>query len=407
MNVQIIAIGDEILNGQVLNTNTFWLANELTARGYYVKQMLTISDMHQAIFDCIQKSFLEFDLTIVTGGLGPTKDDITKKVFADYFQVGFKYDEESLRRVRDFFESRGKEMLEVNTKQAEIPTIANVLQNNYGTAPGMVFEKNNRLIISLPGVPFEMKGIMNDVGFQYIRDFFQVNEYYAKSVLITGIGESFLADEIQEWENNLRAEGFELAYLPTINEIKLRITSRETSETKIQLIDEYIAKLKLQIPTYFYGFEGQTLSAVVGKLLKERQLTIATMESCTGGGILNELIKTSGSSTYVKGGLVTYTNEVKEKNGGISPKRIALFTELSKECADEMAINASSKFESAIGIGSTGLLESDKGTFAYISIYYKGEIYSLFKKFGNNREHNIQMCTFVALNFLRNILLTE
>lgn len=407
MNVQLVSIGDEVLNGQVLNTNTHWLANELTARGYYVQQMITIADSYDAIYQFINDAFEKYDVTIVTGGLGPTKDDITKKVFADYFQVGFKSDQESLTRIYDIFKSRGGEMLDVNIRQADVPEVATVLQNKYGTAPGMLFEKNNRLIIALPGVPFEMKGIMQDFGFEYLQNHFHTAEYYSKSVLLTGIGESYLAERIKLWEDTLRSEGFELAYLPSVEQIKLRITSKESSQAKINRIEELITQLRSLVPEYFFGYEGQTLSGVIGSMLLERNLTISTMESCTGGGILNELIKTSGSSHYVKGGLVTYTNEIKINIGDVSPEIINTYTELSEECAREMAKNVAIKMNTSIGVSITGLLESNELTFAYIGVHYQGKTNIIYKKFGKNREHNIQKSIFAALNFLRNILLEK
>lgn len=408
MKIQIVAIGDEVLNGQVVNTNAAWLADNFSARGYYVSKMQVVADDFDSIYRMIDEAFTHFDVTIVTGGLGPTKDDITKKVFADYFQCDYKNDAETEERVVQFFKARGTEMLEVNKLQSHVPQVATVLQNHHGTAPAMVFEKDKKLIFSLPGVPHEMKGIMEDFGFVHISNYFKAQEYYAQSVMTAGIGESYLADEISDWETRLRNDNLELAYLPSVGQVKLRITAKNKTESSIQKVANYVDELKKLIPTYYYGIEGQTLGQVVGELLKEKGLTLATMESCTGGGILNELIKTSGSSLYIKGGLVTYTNEMKVQIGGVSQATIDEYTELSEQCAKEMAEKAAEKFGTSVGVGITGLLENENGdTFAYISVCYNGQTKIKFKKFGKNRERNIQMSIFAALNFLRNQLLEK
>ncbi len=408
MKIQIVAIGDELLNGQVINTNAAWLADQFSSLGYYVAKMIVIPDDLDEINRMIDESFDNYEVTIVTGGLGPTKDDVTKKALANYFKCGFKVDQETRSRVAVIFKNKGVPILEVNLLQSEVPEVATVLRNDYGTAPGMLFKKNDNLLISLPGVPYEMKGIMSDVGFPYISDYFKKEEYYSQSILTTGIGESFLADIISDWEDRLRGEGFELAYLPSIGQVKLRLTSKNKDAYNIAKINHYIEELKSLVPTYFFGYEGQTLSKVVGDLLKVKGLTVAMMESCTGGGITNELIKTSGSSTYVKGGLITYTNEMKVAIGGISLETLEKYTELSEQCAKEMAENAAKLLKANVGIGITGLLESENGeTFADIAVHYNGKTHVKNKKFGKNREHNIQLSIFATLNFLRNILEEE
>lgn len=409
VRTQIIAIGDEVLNGKVLNTNAHWIAQELTQLGFYIESISVIPDDSKLIFDAIYKAYERFDLTIFTGGLGPTKDDLTKKVLASYFNCKMKTDRTTLEIVTKIFEERNLPMLEVNIEQAKVPERAKVLINNYGTAPGMVFEQNEKVIISLPGVPFEMKGIMQDSGFDYLKGAFHKESYYSKTFTVTGIGESFLADRISDWENRLRNDGLELAYLPGNFHIKLRITTKHWSEMTEQLIERYFEEFKLNNAEYYVGLENDTLSKVVGNLLKKNNWTIATMESCTAGGILNELVKTSGSSQYVKGGLVTYTNEMKVDLGKIDPELIEEYTELSQECAAEMAKNITQICNSNIGIGITGLLEkvigNDRGTFAYISICRDGQTKTIFLKLGSNRIDNLKICIFAALNFLKNELL--
>lgn len=408
MKICLVAIGDEVLNGQVVNTNASWLAERLSSRGYYVAQMQVIADKEAEIYTMIVTSFQEFDLTIITGGLGPTKDDITKKVFANYFQCGYKTDETTEKKVIAYFAQRGLELLEINKQQAFVPEVATVLPNDYGTAPGMLYEKNKRIVISLPGVPFEMKGIMNDHGFAWIQDYFQAEEYYSKTVLTTGIGESFLAAKIADWEECLHNDELALAYLPSLGQVNLRLTSMHQTPKEIQKVNAYLHELQQLIPEYLYGEEGDTLSKVVGRLLKTNNLTIATMESCTAGGIANELAKTSGASSYIKGGLITYTNEIKQKIGEISETILINHTELSAECAEAMAKNAARQFSADIGLGITGLLEVEEGeTFAYIAIHYKGETLVKREIFGKSRAYNIQMSIFASLNLLRNLLLKE
>lgn len=232
MKVEIISIGDELLIGQTINTNASWLGQQLSERGAIVSRVVTISDQEMAIHSAIDEGFKNADVIILTGGLGPTKDDITKKVITNYFGDELTIHEETLERVKSFFEVRNRPMLEVNIQQAAVPKKCQVLTNIEGTAPGMWFDFNGKILISLPGVPYEMKGIMEREAFPRLEKLFGIQKYYSKTANIQGVGESYIADKMAEWETDLRNNGLELAYLPSPGTVRLRITLKRGGRIK-------------------------------------------------------------------------------------------------------------------------------------------------------------------------------
>ena len=262
MKAILVSIGDELLIGQTVNTNASWLGSELSVRGISISRVITISDEESEIKETINQSFQSADLIILTGGLGPTKDDITKKVLAEYFESEFIVNLEALERIRSFFKQRGKEMLEVNELQASLPHNCTVVPNFHGTASGMWFEKNGKVLVSLPGVPYEMKGLMEDFVFDKIASFFNVGKTYYKTLLTTGIGESFFAELIKDWEDKVRSEGFGLAYLPSPGMVKLRLTAFK--EELFEKVGSYLSEIEERYPNYCFGYDSDTLSKVVG-----------------------------------------------------------------------------------------------------------------------------------------------
>ena len=406
MKAELISIGDELLIGQTINTNVAWLGMELSLLGISVVRAVTIMDNESAIKKAIDGALSNNDIVIVTGGLGPTKDDITKHVLCDYFNTELEINPTVLARVEKFFTDRGRIMLEVNTQQAALPKACKVLENFQGTASGMWFEKNNSVLISLPGVPYEMKGIMSQFGFDALKKHFNVNSIYHETILLQGIGESFLAERMKDWENAIRNEGLGLAYLPSIGLLKLRITSKNGEKDR-ERISHYFNLLRNELPQYVFGKEKETLSFVLGEILKRKQFSIGTVESCTAGSLAHEIVLTPGSSEYFKGSILSYSNELKEKIVGVTNDSLNEFGAVSKEVVEQMALNGSKILGVDVCLSTSGIAGPDGGSLdkpvglIWIGIAIKGKVFSYRFQFGDNRERNMQMTVFSALNLLR------
>jgi nicotinamide-nucleotide amidase len=406
MKAELISIGDELLIGQTINTNVAWLGMELSLLGISVSRAVTIMDNESAIKQAMDEALKNSDVVIITGGLGPTKDDITKHVLCEYFDTELEINPTVLARVEKFFTDRGRVMLDVNIQQAALPKASKVLGNLQGTASGMWFEKNNSVLISLPGVPYEMKGIMNQFGFDALKMHFNVNSIYHETVLLQGIGESFLAERMKDWENAIRNEGLGLAYLPSIGILKLRITSKNGERDK-ERISFFFNQLRAELPQYVFGKEKETLSSVLGGILKRKQLSIGTVESCTAGSLAHEIVLTPGSSEYFKGSILSYSNELKESVVGVTKTSLIEFGAVSKEVVEQMALNGAQKLSVDICLSTSGIAGPDGGTMEkpvgliWIGIAIKGQVFSYRFQFGDNRERNMQMTVFSALNLLR------
>ena len=412
MQAEIISIGDELLIGQTINTNASWIGSELALIGVRVKWVTTLSDGKDDILFAVDQAMKRSDLVIVTGGLGPTKDDITKHTLVEYFDTELVMNQEVLDRVEGYFIKRGREMLEVNRLQASLPKNCEVIPNYHGTASGMWFEKEGSVLVSLPGVPYEMKGLMRDFVLDKLVDFFKVKALYHKTVLTTGIGESFLAKELEEWENRIHADGLGLAYLPSPGLVKLRISSYRGREDE-GLIDAYIKELELRMPQYVFGYENDTLADVVGKMLISLKKTVGTVESCTGGGVANTLVSIPGASVYFSGSLVTYSYDLKSKLAFVNPETLNTLGAVSEETVIEMAVGGKKQLEVDYCISISGVAGPDGGTdekpvgTVWMAIAYEDKCEAKKIILGDNRERNIQMTIFAALNMLRLTLLEK
>lgn len=405
MKAILVSIGDELLIGQTVNTNASWLGSELSVRGISISRVITISDEESEIKESINQSFQSADLIILTGGLGPTKDDITKKVLAEYFESKFVINQDALERIRSFFKQRGKEMLEVNELQASLPHNCSVIPNFHGTASGMWFEKNGKVLVSLPGVPYEMKGLMEDFVFDRIASFFNVGKTYYKTLLTSGIGESFLAELIKEWEDKVRSEGFGLAYLPSPGMVKLRLTAFK--EEQFNLVNTYLSEIEEKFPEFCFGYDKDTLSKVVGDQLLELGATVGTVESCTGGGVANALISSVGASSYFQGGLITYSYDLKERIANVESEILNEFGAVSEQTVIAMANGGKKKLAVDYCISISGIAGPDGGTIekpvgtVWMALATPSGIATKKINLGGNRERNIQMTIFAALNMLR------
>jgi nicotinamide-nucleotide amidase len=406
MRVEIISIGDELLIGQTINTNASWIGQECSLLGIRIVQVTTISDEKELIKDAVDMAFTRSDLVLVTGGLGPTKDDITKHTLCEYFNTELEIHIPTLERIEAFFISRNRPMLDVNIRQAELPKSCTILDNRNGTAAGMWFDYEGKILISLPGVPYEMKGIMIEEVFPRLKAKFKLKALYHKTILTQGIGESFLAEQISDWENDVREQGLGLAYLPSPGMVKLRLTSYE-GESRSEEIDRYFDQLIKRFPHYIFGTGDETLQGVVGQVLRDKHLTIGTVESCTGGALAHQIVSVSGASNYFQGSLITYSNELKGKLANVDEKIIDGFGAVSSEVVEQMARNGRDLLGVDVCLATSGVAGPEGGTnekpvgLVWIGISTSDRTISKCFRFGDNRERNIQMTVLTALNLVR------
>lgn len=416
MIAEIITIGDEILIGQTIDTNSAWLGEHLHLHGIRLNRISTISDSRDEIIHAIDESFSRSDLILMTGGLGPTQDDITKETLAEYFGTSLEMHEETLARIEAIFASNGRPMLEVNRQQAALPVGAEILKNRRGTAMGMWFERDGKVLISTPGVPYEMKGIMRDYGFDKLRAFFRTQPIIYKMIRTQGIGESFLADMISDWETALRNEGIALAYLPSPGIVKLRLSGfaeNGNAEYINERIDYYVEEIFRRIPEYAYGIGNQTLGEVVGQLLAAQNQTLALAESCTGGMLAHQITVNPDASDYFLGSVVTYTNETKMALLGVSKTTLEEAGVVSEKTVMEMARGARKRFNATYAIATTGIAgpggETDENPVGTIWIGISGPKKTVAKKInlGKNRSRNITVSALTALNWIRIKILAQ
>lgn len=412
MNVIVISIGDELLIGQTINTNASWLGQEISKIGGNILEGLTISDKKEQIIQSVDYSLNKADVVIITGGLGPTKDDITKYTLTEYFETELEIHQATLEKITAYFSMRKRPMLESNIQQAALPKNCTILTNNYGTASGMWFEKDGKIVISLPGVPYEMKGIMSEEVFPRFKDKFQLKSMYHKTILTQGIGESFLAEQLSDWENRIREEGLGLAYLPSPGIVKLRISSTNGEMDKDK-IEKYLKEVQVLLPQAVFGYENETLPEIIGNLLREKRLKIGTIESCTSGLLAHQIVSVPGASEYFEGSLLTYSYELKEKLLGIQKETLLKNGAVSEIIAREMAQFGLEKLGVDVCISTTGIAGPSGGTkdkpvgLVWIGLATKNQVVAKKFQFGDNRERNLQMTVLSAINWLRFELLTD
>ena len=357
MKATIVTIGDELLIGQVIDTNSVFIGQELEAIGCTVVEKVAISDTIEAITNTMIRYQNKVDLVILTGGLGPTKDDVTKKTLAHYFNDELIFNDEVYLHVKKLIEGYyNRPITEMNRQQAYVPSKCTILFNEVGTAPGMLMVKEQTTFVSLPGVPYEMKFLVTEKLLPYIKEQFKLEAIVHKTVLTVGIGESLLAEKIEQWEDSLQLLNIHLAYLPQFGLVRLRLskTGNSVDEIEAEIINK-IAELQLLIPEFFIGItNADSLFNEVVLLLKQSRLTIATAESCTGGSIAQKLTSAEGSSGYFKGSAVTYATESKVNILGVQQQTIDKFSVVSEEVASEMAVGAKRIYQTDLAISTTG-----------------------------------------------------
>lgn len=407
----IITIGDELLIGQTIDTNSAWMAQELNKIGVWVQRRVAVGDAWDDIWNALCEESRRSRVILITGGLGPTADDITKPLLCEYFGGRLVVDPGALDNVRNIFENILKRpMLERNLKQAEVPDTCTVIQNRRGTAPGMWFEKDDRIFISMPGVPHEMKGMMSAHVIPALKERFRLPPIFHRTLLTAGIGESFLAERISDVESALPAH-IKLAYLPNYGMVKLRLSARGRHEGLEAELDAAFAQLKEKVSDVIVVDKDLTMQQVVGNLLKEKGKTLGTAESCTGGYIAQLITSVPGSSAYYKGSVISYANLVKTDMLGVDPQTIASFGAVSRETASQMVKGALAQLKTDYVIVTTGIMGPDGGSpqkpvgtvWIGVGSADRSEVQEI--RFRFDRQRNIELTATHALNLLRKFIL--
>lgn len=404
-NVELINIGDELLIGQIVNTNATWIGQQLSLSGYWLKQITTIGDNEQEIIDALNAAKNRAQIILITGGLGPTKDDLTKDVLCKYFNTHLVFDKQAYSDIENIFRARGKVVTETNKRQAELPSACVPIYNKKGTAPGMWFNYGKHVFVSMPGVPFEMQAMMQNDVLPKLKQQYKAMPIVHKTILTQGIGESDLSDRIASWENDLPPH-FKLAYLPAAGMVRLRLTGKGVEDMERDM-NQRISKLKELIAPYIFGYDDDTIQSVVGSLLLEKQKTIAVAESCTGGFLSHLITSIPGSSAYFMGGTVSYSNASKMSQLKVSEQSLKDYGAVSEAVAIEMAIGARKIYNTDFALSITGIagpgggsVEKPIGT-VWIGIATHDSCYARKFLLGTNRLRIIQVAADTALNMLR------
>ena len=408
MNCVLISIGDELLIGQTINTNAAWLGEQLNLLGFKAIAGLVIPDDKLAIENALN-DFSSADLIIMTGGLGPTKDDITKHTLCNYFDTKLERNVEIESKIIAYFQSRELPILQTNKDQALLPAACEVLPNSRGTASGMWFEKNNTIYVSLPGVPYEMKGLINECVIpKLLSRNKNENTLIHRTVRTHGMGESFLAEVIKDWEDNLSADEIKLAYLPSPGIVKLRLSLVGKDGKKIvATLNKHINLLYEIIPNQVYGYEDDTMEGVVGGLLTAQNVSISTAESCTGGAVAKMITSVSGSSNYFEGSVICYSNICKINQLHVQESALHGYGAVSQEVVEQMAIGVKRKLNTDYGLATSGIAGPNGGTAdkpvgtIWIALAGKSGVISKKLNLGYSRDRNIHVTSLSVLNMLR------
>lgn len=413
MLAEIITIGDEILIGQIVDTNSAWIAQTFNDHGIRVKQITSVSDSREHILEALSAATKRAELIIITGGLGPTKDDITKKTLAEYFGVGFRRDEVALENVKRIFAKSNRPLLAINEQQADVPQNAVVLQNQNGTAPGMWFETEKHVIVSLPGVPFEMKYLIEEEVLPRAKAHFDLSAIIHHTILTAGLGESFLAEAIADIEDSLPSH-IHLAYLPKLGQVRLRLSAYGLDGVALsEEIKAYVAKITARIPEYVIIDEDIPLELAALQVMKEKNLTLTVAESCTGGFLSHLFTQHSGASSVFLGGAVTYSNELKEKLLDVRPVTLQTFGAVSEETVTEMAAGALRNFNSDYAIAISGVAGPGGGTEAkpvgtvWVAVAGKTRIVTHKYTFSGRRTQNIERAAVNSIVLLLKLVKEE
>lgn len=415
MNAEIITIGDEILIGQIVDTNSAFIGKELNKIGVSVYQITSVQDDQAHILKSLKEAEENADIIIITGGLGPTKDDITKHTLCDYFEDSLVENEKVLAHIEYLFSKYIKTPIsDINRQQALVPSKAKVLTNRFGTAPGMWLEKNGKVFVSLPGVPYEMKALITNEVLPRLRERFKFPYIIHKTILTYGLGESAIANRIEAFEDNL-PDFIKLAYLPNLGRVRLRLSAKSKDKSKVENeMQKQLDSLLPQIQDVFVGFEEDlSLEAIIGKQLMQKGKTLAVAESCTGGNIAHAITTNAGASKYFRGSVVAYATESKVNILNVSEDDIQKYSVVSEQVAKAMAKGVLELYDTDYAISTTGNAgplkgeaDAEVGT-VWIGLATKTEVYAQVFKFSNQREKTIMKATNKAFELLQKEILKK
>lgn len=413
MKAELITIGDEILIGQIIDTNSAWMGQQLNLHGIEVYQVTSVHDNHDHILKALSDAEKNADLVLITGGLGPTKDDITKECLCEYFGTKLAYYPEVFEHVKSLLSARNVTINQLNRDQAMLPASCTVLHNSVGTASGMWFERNGTIFVSMPGVPFEMEAIMTEEVFPRLIKLGILETIVHKTILTLGLPESMLAEKIEHWENAL-PNFIKLAYLPSALAVRLRLSAYGTDRAMLETeIDKQVKELLTIIPENIFGFDDENMALVIGRILVATSKTLSVAESCTGGNIAHMITSNPGSSAYFKGGVIAYSNEIKIKLLDVPSEMIEKHGAVSQQVSEGMAIGAQKALNADYSISTTGIAGPDGGTAekpvgtVWIAVAGPSGVKSEKFIFRHNRERNIIRSTQTALNLLRTLILND
>jgi len=407
MNVEILTIGDELLIGQVVDTNSAWIGAMLTKEGFHIQGITSIGDDAEAIKEALARLMAKSDIVLITGGLGPTNDDITLKTLADFFGSKLVFDASVFADIEKFFAGRKDMMNALNRDQALVPVDATVIHNKVGTAPITWFEKEGKVVVSMPGVPVEMKEVMTSEIIPRLKRRFHVPSIQHRHLLVHGIGESALAIQIKEWENDLPSF-VKLAYLPQVGLVRLRLSATHPDEAWLtKTLDDAVQRVIPLLGNALLALEDITPAEVIDRLLKQRNHSLAVAESCTGGTIAHLITSQPGCSAYFKGGVIAYDNEVKKQLLKVSEDDLNAYGAVSQQVVEQMATGVRSLLHTDIGVATSGIAGPTGGTpdkpvgTVWIAVATRQSVISRLFQFGTIRDRNITRAAIEALAMIK------
>lgn len=409
MKAELITVGDELLIGQVVDTNSSWMAAQLNDIGVEVKRRVAVADAIEDIQAALAEALSRVELVLITGGLGPTNDDLTRDALAEYFQCGQSLNRDILNTIEQRFKIRGIPMPEMNKRMAMVPDKAKVVPNDWGTAPGLLFESSSTTVIALPGVPSEMKGIMTDYVLPSLKSRAS-SAIVHRTIQTYGLPESSLAERIADWEAALPGS-MSLAYLPAYGTVRLRLTARGKDRKRlIESMDRQIELLKPLIEQNIFSLDDRSLEEIIGDALLSKNQSLSTAESCTGGAISKQMVRVAGSSAYFKGSVVAYSYEAKEQLLGVSMDIINQHGAVSEQCVVAMSNGARERFQSDYAIATSGIAGPAGGTpqkpvgTIWMAVSGPQGVVTKCLQFGKQREQNIERSVSAALQLLLQII---